>query len=62
MTYIIFPVQWQVPEHNSPKRDCAAVIKSWKELADLGKKTAFSWRWVAGKVRVVRKSGFDCEI
>lgn len=51
-----------MPGHNSLKRDCAAAIKSWKELADLGKKTAFSWRWVAGKVRVVRKSGFDCEI
>lgn len=52
-----FPVQWWVPGHNQRKdayatlkRDYAAAIKSWRELADTSRKTAFSWRQVAGKV------------
>lgn len=52
-----------MPGHNQRKdayatlkRDYAAAIKSWSELADKGR------RWVAGKVRVSSKSGFDWEI
>ena len=44
------------------KTDYAAAIKSWRELAGTGRRTAFSWRWVAGKVRVISKSRFDREI
>lgn len=54
-----------MPGHNqrkdayaTPKRDYAAAIKSSRELADMAR-TAFSWRWVAGKVRVISESGYD---
>lgn len=57
-----------MPGHNQRKdayatlkRDYAAAVKSWRELTDTGR-TAFSWRRIAGKVRVISKSGFDWEI